>query len=111
MEGFVAKENPLCGRRGPFSSMVISNITASPPLILLSIGNSAPAPILTSGIFVSSTGWYVGLQATGDLREGAHRPSQGRQHLSQRPHEGWRARGILGVVQKRRQQNAVGLFC
>src|SRR5882762_3215600 len=71
MQGFAAKENPLCGRRGPFSSMVISNITASPPLILLSIGNSAPAPILTSGIFVSSTGWYVGLQAIDRHKDGS----------------------------------------
>jgi hypothetical protein len=61
--GFSRKREPaLWGRRAPFSGVVISNVTASPPLILLSIGNfSDSAPILTSGIFVSSgdglSGW------------------------------------------------------
>jgi hypothetical protein len=48
--GFCGKREPaLWGLRTPFSGVVISNLTASPPLNLLSIG------------------WHVGLEATGDL--------------------------------------------
>jgi hypothetical protein len=53
--GFCGKREPaLSGLRTPFSGVVISNLTASPPLNRLSIG------------------WHVGLEATGDLHEGAH---------------------------------------
>jgi hypothetical protein len=36
MPGFAAKENPLYGVGAPFCGMVISNTTASPPLMTLS---------------------------------------------------------------------------
>jgi len=35
MQGFAAKENPLCGRRGPFSGMALELCGFSPPPILV----------------------------------------------------------------------------